>query len=176
MLEDHLSRGPMPLADILADKVGEMAARQAGNLRPWWTDNLHASWQTVESWWPELTREEIRRDPGDVDQAIREMDVCRSCRAGQSDGQGGVLPCGLKAGPWLGAPMHPGDSNMWYLVHRRLPYAEGETPRYEWRKKRCGGPQARALEMAAAEKRMVNIGGMRAMVVDEDIPFAEGDC
>jgi hypothetical protein len=162
-------RGLHTMDEVVGETLSAIAARQAPDLTAWWHNPRHPNWQTVRRMWPELT--DIADDPWDVDQAVREVEVCRRCRMGQPRPDGGVYGCGLGEDAWAGNPLHPGGSKLWYLVHVCLPYTEGEERRWEWRKRRCVSKERRALEIAGKAK-VQSLGGITGVEVEDDaIPF-----
>lgn len=180
-LDDRFAR-PVQIAnatDGVAEAIGTLVKRH-GPAAPLWSHVPTApEWREAGRLYG-MSREQITAEWGDVDMALREAAACRNCQMGVRLANGEVGECNLARDMWVGEPLHPGGSRMWYLVRVGLPYAEDEERRFEWRKRRCGGPEKRALELAGT--RTVEVGGMRAVVVDgggpeddEGIPFAEGD-
>ena len=156
-------RGLHTMDEVVSESLAAIAARQAPDLTAWWHNPRHANWQTVRRMWPELDAEAIKLDPWDVDQAVREVEVCRRCRQG----------CALADDAWVGNPLHPGGSKQWYLVHVGLPYLPGAEQKFEWRKRRCESKERRALEIAGKGKAS-SYGGITGVEVeDDDIPFGD---
>ena len=160
--------GPRDLGAIIAH-VEQIATRRAVGVTCWWLRDDAAEWAEVHTFLPEMTREDVLADPFVVDQYLWELGECKKCELGRRLANGKIGECNLARQAWSGEPHRIGDSKLWFLVHKCLPYGEDEAKRYEFQKRRCPGPEARALEIADAESRMQDIGGgMRGVEVEDN--------
>ena len=159
--------GPVELADVV-EHIAAIATRRAPGMSVWWHRADAQEWEMVATYLPEMTREDVLADPFTVDQMLWEIGECKRCELGQSLPGGKVGECNLAREAWAGEPYRMGGSRMWHMVHKCLPYGEGEEKRYEFRKRRCDGPERRALELARFEAGVVEVGGFTGTYVDDD--------